>query len=72
MVGESGRRPPLARRMNPQIVRSPRSHTRVLPMARAPFQVLVYPYRRIDDDTWEYALLKRAEGAAREADAKLP
>jgi dATP pyrophosphohydrolase len=30
-------------------------------MARAPFQVLVYPYRRIHDGGFEYALLKRAD-----------
>lgn len=30
-------------------------------MARAPFQVLVYPYRRCADGQREYALLKRAD-----------
>ena len=30
-------------------------------MARAPFQVLVYPYRKIDDNEYEYALLKRSD-----------
>jgi dATP pyrophosphohydrolase len=30
-------------------------------MARAPFQVLVYPYRRIHEDRFEYALLKRSD-----------
>lgn len=30
-------------------------------MARAPFQVLVYPYRRTDEGRIEYALLKRAD-----------
>ena len=30
-------------------------------MARAPFQVLVYPYRRTKDGQLEYALLKRAD-----------
>ena len=30
-------------------------------MVRAPFQVLVYPYRRIDDDRYEYALFRRAD-----------
>jgi dATP pyrophosphohydrolase len=30
-------------------------------MARAPFNVLVYPYWRVDGDVFEYALLKRAE-----------
>ena len=30
-------------------------------MARAPFQVLVYPYRKIRDDGFEYALLKRSD-----------
>jgi dihydroneopterin triphosphate diphosphatase len=30
-------------------------------MARAPFQGLVYPYRRISADTFEYALLKRSD-----------
>jgi len=29
-------------------------------MARAPFQVLVYPYRKVHDD-FEYALLKRSD-----------
>lgn len=28
-------------------------------MARAPFQVLVYPYRQVNDGEFEYALLKR-------------
>ena len=31
-------------------------------MARAPFQVLVYPYRQIGDTEYEYALLKRSDG----------
>jgi len=30
-------------------------------MARAPFQVLVYPYRKIRDDGFKYALLKRSD-----------
>ncbi len=30
-------------------------------MARAPFQVLVYPYRQVGDDGFEYALLKRSD-----------
>ena len=30
-------------------------------MARAPFQVLVYPYRKIDNDEYEYVLLKRSD-----------
>jgi dihydroneopterin triphosphate diphosphatase len=30
-------------------------------MARAPFQVLVYPYRKVRDDDFEYALLKRSD-----------
>ncbi|MEW5941546.1 MAG: NUDIX pyrophosphatase, partial [Chloroflexota bacterium] len=30
-------------------------------MSRAPFQVLVYPYRKTDDGQIEYALLKRAD-----------
>lgn len=30
-------------------------------MARAPFQVLVYPYRKSDDEYFEYALLKRTD-----------
>jgi len=30
-------------------------------MARAPFQVLVYPYRRIQNGQLEYALLKRSD-----------
>ncbi len=30
-------------------------------MARAPFQVLVYPYRKIQDDRFEYTLLKRSD-----------
>ncbi|HEY3134886.1 MAG TPA: NUDIX pyrophosphatase [Blastocatellia bacterium] len=30
-------------------------------MARAPFQVLVYPYRKIREDGLEYALLKRSD-----------
>jgi len=30
-------------------------------MARAPFQVLVYPYRRAGDGRFEYALFKRAD-----------
>src|SRR5262245_65988597 len=30
-------------------------------MARAPFQVLVFPYRKISDDAYEYALLKRSD-----------
>ncbi len=30
-------------------------------MARAPFQVLIYPYRQIGDDAFEYALLKRSD-----------
>jgi len=31
-------------------------------MARAPFQILVYLCRRISDDEYEYALLKRSDG----------
>lgn len=30
-------------------------------MARAPFQVLVYPYRKVCDNGFEYALLKRSD-----------
>jgi dATP pyrophosphohydrolase len=30
-------------------------------MARAPFQVLIYPYHRINIDEFEYALFKRAD-----------
>lgn len=30
-------------------------------MARAPFNVLVFPYRHVDDDQFEYALLKRSD-----------
>jgi len=30
-------------------------------MARAPFQVLVYPYRKIRDGGFEYALFKRSD-----------
>ena len=30
-------------------------------MARAPFNVLVFPYRKVADDEFEYALLKRAD-----------
>jgi dATP pyrophosphohydrolase len=30
-------------------------------MARAPFQVLVYPYRQVHEDDFEYALLKRSD-----------
>ena len=30
-------------------------------MARAPFQVLVYPYRPIGNNSFEYTLLKRAD-----------
>lgn len=30
-------------------------------MARAPFQVLIYPYRQLDNGEFEYALLKRAD-----------
>ena len=30
-------------------------------MARAPFQVLVYPYRKTREDGLEYALLKRSD-----------
>ena len=30
-------------------------------MARAPFQVLIYPYRRTTDGRIEYALLKRVD-----------
>ena len=31
-------------------------------MARAPFQVLIYPYRKIHNGQIEYALLRRADG----------
>ena len=31
-------------------------------MARAPFQVLVYPYRKTESGQFEYALMKRADG----------
>ena len=31
-------------------------------MARAPFNVLAFPYRKAKDGEFEYALLKRAEG----------
>jgi dATP pyrophosphohydrolase len=30
-------------------------------MARAPFQVLVFPYRKIGEDVFEYALLRRSD-----------
>ena len=30
-------------------------------MTRAPFQVLIYPYRRIHEDGFEYAVFKRAD-----------
>jgi dATP pyrophosphohydrolase len=30
-------------------------------MARAPFQVLVYPYRKLEHGTYEFALLRRAD-----------
>ncbi len=30
-------------------------------MSRAPFQVLVYPYRKASDGRFEYALMKRAD-----------
>jgi dATP pyrophosphohydrolase len=30
-------------------------------MARAPFQVLVYPYRKVGDTEYEYALLRRSD-----------
>jgi dATP pyrophosphohydrolase len=30
-------------------------------MARAPFQVLIYPYRKIQDGEIEYALMKRSD-----------
>jgi len=30
-------------------------------MARAPFNVLVFPYRKADDDQFEYALVKRSD-----------
>lgn len=30
-------------------------------MTRAPFQVLVFPYRKTDDLTFEYAILRRAD-----------
>ncbi len=30
-------------------------------MGRAPFNVLVYPYIKVDDDEYEYALLKRSD-----------
>ncbi|MCZ7666054.1 MAG: NUDIX pyrophosphatase [Chloroflexi bacterium] len=30
-------------------------------MARAPFQVLVYPYRQVNNGEFEYALLKRSD-----------
>jgi dihydroneopterin triphosphate diphosphatase len=30
-------------------------------MARAPFQVLIYPYRKTNDGRFEYALLKRVD-----------
>ncbi len=30
-------------------------------MARAPFQVLVYPYRKVGNGEFEYALLKRSD-----------
>jgi dihydroneopterin triphosphate diphosphatase len=30
-------------------------------MTRAPFQVLIYPYRRIQEDRFEYAIFKRAD-----------
>jgi dATP pyrophosphohydrolase len=31
-------------------------------MARAPFQVLVYPYRKHNEGEFEYALLRRSDG----------
>jgi dATP pyrophosphohydrolase len=31
-------------------------------MTRAPFQVLVYPYRQVGEGKFEYALLKRSDG----------
>ena len=30
-------------------------------MARAPFNVLVFPYRHVDHDQFEYALFKRSD-----------
>jgi dATP pyrophosphohydrolase len=30
-------------------------------MARQPFQVLIYPYRKIDESLFEYAIFKRAD-----------
>lgn len=30
-------------------------------MARSPFNVLVFPYRKVGDDEFEYALLKRSD-----------
>lgn len=30
-------------------------------MARAPFNVLVFPYRKVGDDEFEYALLRRSD-----------
>ena len=30
-------------------------------MARAPFQVLVYPYRKLNNEHFEYALMERAD-----------
>lgn len=30
-------------------------------MARAPFQVLVFPYRKVGEDVFEYALLRRSD-----------
>lgn len=30
-------------------------------MARAPFQILVFPYRKTDDFNFEYAILRRAD-----------
>jgi dATP pyrophosphohydrolase len=31
-------------------------------MARAPFQILVYPFRKTENGKFEYALLKRSDG----------
>jgi len=39
---------------------APHTH-KVSQMARAPFQVLVYPYRPFHDNDFEYALLKRSD-----------
>jgi dATP pyrophosphohydrolase len=30
-------------------------------MARAPFQILVFPYRKVSDSEFEYAILRRAD-----------